>query len=205
VIGQIIVRTGETARCVWPEGTFLQGGSTLAVEVRGKTFVEAFPPGGGFFRGDAPTVAEAEMRCWEQYQRSVACPAHDWDARGYTNGGAFCRLCGVFGSRVFTGEDLGQFCHACGVGTTWGRYSLNAYWDPAASFTGVVNPGPVNEHVWFCREHAPCRVQYEARLSALSAPVDDEVLADVLTRLGGGKDATQGSAAEKPAEGDPSV
>lgn len=174
-----IVRTGEPARHPWPEGTFLQGGTPFFKGGRVR-FVEAFPPEGGFFRGDAPTVAEAETQCWDKYQRSVACPEHDWDARGYTNGGGFCRRCGVFGTHVFTGEQLGQFCHTCGVGTTYDRYSLDAYWDPDASFTGIVNPGPDEDRVWFCEQHAPCRAESEAKLARLSEPISDEAIAAVL-------------------------
>lgn len=177
----LIVRTGEPSRCAWPEGTFLQGGTPF-FEGGKVRFVEAFPPEGGFFRGDAPTVAEAEAQCWEQYQRSVACPGHDWDARGYQNGGALCRLCGVFGSHVFTGEQLGQFCHTCGVGTTYGQYSLDAYWDEERSFTGVVSPEG-SERFWFCGDHAPFRAEYEAKLARLSEPISDEAIATVLQRL----------------------
>lgn len=198
-----IIRTGEHARHGWPEGTFLQGG--IPFFKGGKVrFVEAFPPEGSFFRGDAPTVAEAEDQCWDQYQRSVACPEHQWEVRGYTNGGGICGRCGLFGSHVFTGEQLGQLCHTCGVGTTYGQFALDAYWDPDASFTGVVNPKG-SERFWFCEQHAPCRAEFAAKLKRLSEPIDEEVLADVLTRLAGsaGEDATQAFRRDESAEGDP--
>ncbi len=160
---RIIVRSGgQPVRCAWPEGTFLQGGDPSWREPGDDTFVEAFPPAGGFFRGDAPTIEEAEAKAFAKYSRSVECPGHQWEARGYTNGGGICRLCGVFGSKVFTGVDLGQFCHTCGVGTTWGTYSLDAYWDPAGSFTGVVSPEG-SEQFWFCQQHAPFRAEIAAR------------------------------------------
>lgn len=45
------------------------------------------------------------------------------ESRNYHNGAGFCSRCNTFGSQVFTGEQLGQHCKVCAVGTTyhWGR------------------------------------------------------------------------------------
>ena len=104
-----IARTGQVARHPWPEDVFLQGGARGVVFQRGRdakyytAFVEAFPPR-TFLRGEGATVAEAEDKCWEKYQRLADCPAHPdhgpFDARGYTNGAGFCTRCGSWFSDV---------------------------------------------------------------------------------------------------------
>jgi hypothetical protein len=131
----------------WLPGTFVQGGDNGIVFTRNPekptyttTFVEAFPGdanGGGFFRGEGSSVAEAENDAWTKYQRSLACDEHDWDARGYTNGGGFCKKCNRFGSDVFTGEQLGQFCVVCGKGTTYSQVE-----------------DLEDEAHWYCEEHS---------------------------------------------------
>jgi len=141
----------------WAEGTFLQGGDKGVVFSRtpGKpsyvtAFVEAFPPeelGGGFFRGEGATAAEAETSAWEKWQLSQQCPGHEWEPRGYTNGGGFCKHCKRFGSKVFTGEELGQFCADCGVGTTYDQ---------------TKNTDEVDE--WYCSEHYFAAKKKRARL-----------------------------------------
>lgn len=139
----------------WPEGTFVQAGDKGIVISRSSkpsyvtAFVEAFLPeeidGGGFFRGEALTIAEAESQAWKMYQRSANCVGHEWEKRGYTNGGGFCIHCGRFGSNVFTGEQLGQYCASCNEPTTHDRKPLtaNKYID-----------GSKDEMVWFCKDHS---------------------------------------------------
>lgn len=157
----------------WAEGTFLQGGDKgLVISTssdRGSyttTFIEAFPPenaGGGFFRGEGPTVAEAETKAWEKYQSSVQCPGHEWTARGYTNGAGFCIHCNKFGSEVFTGEQLGQFCHFCGEGT----------------FYAQIKDSDEVEH-WYCKEDSvPART---IRFELLELREEDGALDEAQTR-----------------------
>lgn len=70
-------------------------------------FFEAFPNDPDtFIRGEGQTIAEAEAQAWAEYERVRACPQHDFERRGYTNGAGFCRNCGLFKSKVFppTGE-----------------------------------------------------------------------------------------------------
>lgn len=65
-------------------------------------------------RGDP---AEADDACWAKLQAYLGCGEHEWEARGYRNGGGFCTRCGQFGSKVFTPDQLGLFCAECGVPT----------------------------------------------------------------------------------------
>jgi len=116
------------ARHPWPAETFLQAGKRGIVFTQSEeqpvyrtAFVEAFVDIGqapGFYRGEAETVEAAETAAYLKFQKALACDEHEWFAGKYTNGGGHCRKCGKFGSNVFTGEQLGQFCHMCGVGTT---------------------------------------------------------------------------------------
>lgn len=59
-------------------------------------FFEAFPRDPRtFLRGEGETVAAAEQAAWEQWQNILACPGHEFEARGYTNGLGFCRHCNM--------------------------------------------------------------------------------------------------------------
>lgn len=80
-----------------------------------KAFVECFPEG-SFIRGQGASLAEADDECWAKLQSYTGCE-HQWEARRYRNGGGLCKLCGQFGSEVFTAEQLGLFCTTCGVPT----------------------------------------------------------------------------------------
>lgn len=96
---------------------FVQGGTSGLVFVPGGTnyrtaFVEASPPG-SFIRGEGKTLTEADDACWAKLQRYLGCTTHEWEARGYRNGGGFCKNCGQFGSKVFTPEQLGLLCSTC--------------------------------------------------------------------------------------------
>ena len=107
----------------WEGYDLLQGGSGGIVFKREggnytTCFMEAFIDN-TFIRGEGDTFAEAETHAWEQYKRRVACEPHEWEARGYHNGGAICAKCTSFGSEIFSGEQLRQFCKDCGVGTTY--------------------------------------------------------------------------------------
>lgn len=164
-----IRNTNEPRRQRWPAGTFVQGGDRGAVFTRRGGYVTAFvevgPPGGGFIRGEGPNVECAERVAWLKYAEEAACPGHEYEPRGYTNGAGFCRHCGRFGSHAFTGEQLGQHCSVCGVGTTYGQYSPDAYWDPDQH--RIINPGPREDRVWRCEEHAPCRAEWRAYMDAM--------------------------------------
>ena len=114
----------------WPNGTFVQAGfKGLVVSSDPNkpsyttSFVEAFP-NETFIRGEGETLEEAEKAAWHKYLEHSACPGHEWESRGYQNGGGFCKHCNKFGSKVFTGEQLGQYCNYCGVGTTYGETVL---------------------------------------------------------------------------------
>jgi len=146
----------------WEEGTFLQGGDRGIVITRDPenptyrtAFVEAFPPSSGFFRGEGSSIAEAEKNAWDKWRRSEECPGHEWDARGYTNGGGFCKICKRFGSNVFTGEQLDQFCATCGVGTTYGNVGMDK-----------------DNKVWYCKEHID--VAHRSLYDILLAIPEDE-------------------------------
>lgn len=96
---------------------FVQGGTSGLVLVPGGTnymtaFVECSPPG-SFIRGEGKTLAEADDDCWARLQRYLGCTDHEWEARGYRNGGGFCKKCRQFGSKVFTPKQLGLRCTTC--------------------------------------------------------------------------------------------
>lgn len=100
---------------------FVQGGTGGFVfrrdgESYRTAFVECSVPG-TFIRGEGATLAEADDAAFAKLQAYLSCGAHEWEPRGYTNGGGFCTRCGQFGSRVFTAEQLGLFCTVCSVPT----------------------------------------------------------------------------------------
>lgn len=89
--------------CAWPDDCLVQWGNGI---VPANPFFEAFPAAGGFIRGDADTLEEAERAAFAKYDREIACGKHFWSRwhakRGiYLNGGAHCRKCGCFHGSVF--------------------------------------------------------------------------------------------------------
>ena len=91
---------GHVPSETWPEDCEVQwGGSGLVIRrdggAYGTAFFEAFPSGGGFFRGEGPDIAAAEADCLGKYLRFSRCD-HLWGRGRYTNGGAICRRCGAF-------------------------------------------------------------------------------------------------------------
>lgn len=107
----------------WTEKAYLQGGRKGLVVARGSNesyitaFVEAFIDDGdvdsdGFYRGEGSTVEEAETNAWQKYQAAIECAktGHDYEPRGYRNGCGICKKCQKFSSKIFTGEQLGQYC-----------------------------------------------------------------------------------------------
>ncbi|WP_148649252.1 hypothetical protein [Novosphingobium barchaimii] len=90
-----------TPTCAWPEDCTVQWGHGIIPAV---PFFEAFPTG-TFIRGEGATIAEAEQKAFEKYQRDRACD-HLWGRHRpnhstYTNGAAFCRKCGGFRGSMF--------------------------------------------------------------------------------------------------------
>jgi hypothetical protein len=169
----------------WPEGTFLQGGHKGVVFVRGSnesyetTFVEAFvkdTTDSGFYRGEGETIAAAEEAAWRKYQRNLACGEHEWEARGYKNGGGFCKKCNTFGSEVIDPADLGQFCYSCGVPTTYGETTRSLI---AAGGGNLWETDHEEERLWACKEHFPHKNKWWGNDDVL-----DEDLYDVLKDLG---------------------
>lgn len=130
----------------WPADCFVQGGHSGVVISRTSdnyttAYFEAFPrtPEELFIRGEGPTLEEAEDACWAKLERQGSCPGHEYEPRGYKNGGGFCKHCNQFKGKAFTGEELGQFCVDCGVGTTWANVDDD----------------------WYCKLHSPTRSEEE--------------------------------------------
>ena len=123
-MGRTILRTEHVTEHPWPEDCFLQGGSRgLVISSKGNyatAFVEAFPTEPAtFIRGQGETVQAADDDAWAKYQSYLQCPGHEFEPRGYTNGAGFCVHCKMFGSEVFTAEQLGLFCAVCGTPTNY--------------------------------------------------------------------------------------
>lgn len=120
------------AKHPWPADTTVSAGKGLVLRRNPKDgepssyttlFMEVYPPGAAFIRGEGDSPEACENAAWAKYQLALNCAdggaAHDWESRGYRNGAGFCSRCDTFGSKVFTGEQLGQHCKTCGVGTTY--------------------------------------------------------------------------------------
>lgn len=117
-------QAGITSQYDWGD-IFVQGGDrglVLGKEKAYKTaFVEAFPDINGlgtFIRGEGATTKEAETRCWERYQKFLACPNHEWDRNvngNFRNDGyAKCTHCGM----TATALDPLTKCVTCAHPTT---------------------------------------------------------------------------------------
>ncbi|WP_156251007.1 hypothetical protein [Pseudactinotalea terrae] len=138
----------------WPAGWHVQGGASgLVIRRSGGTYTTAFVEVAPtdpqtFIRGEGATLVEAEQAAWEQAQRTLACPGHEFETRGYTNGAGFCRHCNMFASGAFDVAVVGNPCVTCGARTNWTRVA----------------------GAWYCQDHAPDRAE-RARLRA-EAPDD---------------------------------
>lgn len=115
-MARIIKNTRVEAQHDWPDDVFIQGGQRGVVfggpdGAYQTAFFEAFPTG-TFLRGEGITLAEAENKCWKQYQTYTACdgkgPHGPYERRQYTNGAGFCTRCGAWMSKVF--EPLPEDC-----------------------------------------------------------------------------------------------
>lgn len=82
-----------------------------------KSFFEAFPPAPNntFLRGEGDSVHDAEDRAFTQYEKMMACPQHEWDRRGRTDGYAYCKLCGMSQMAL---EPLTR-CAICDIPSSW--------------------------------------------------------------------------------------
>ncbi|MFJ2662531.1 hypothetical protein [Arthrobacter koreensis] len=152
------------ARHPWPEETIVSGGQGIVFTRSAATgerssystpFIEVYPPDASFIRGEGETPAACEDAAWAKYQLALNCSdnsgTHHWEPRGYLNGAGFCSRCDTFGSQVFTGEQLGQFCRECGAGTTYHTEKDG------------------EEIVWLCKEHAPKQETFESMEELLAA------------------------------------
>lgn len=109
----------------WPEDThcsFGKKGLVLSREGSYTTmFIEVYPRDGVFIRGEGETAEECEAACWDKWQRHLHCDGsgrgHLWEPRGYRNGVGTCARCGVRERDRVTHEQLGAYCHLCGVAT----------------------------------------------------------------------------------------
>lgn len=85
----------------WPIDCMVQWGQNGVVFGNSGTyrtaFFEAFPSV-GFFRGEGATIKDAEADALRAYKKAIGCESHEWSRKGYTNGGGFCRKCGMFGT-----------------------------------------------------------------------------------------------------------
>lgn len=99
---------------LWPDDCLVQWGGrgiVLSIKPEGHyqtAFFEAFPSGGGFIRGEGPSIVDAEASAFAKFQKISVC-AHQWSRKGYINGGGICRCCGAFQSVFQPIVTLGVF------------------------------------------------------------------------------------------------
>lgn len=88
-------------------------------------FFEAFPTTPKtFIRGEGETVLEAETAAWNKLQAYLICSGpngHEFEARGYENGGGFCKHCNMFSSDVIPPIHA---CRNCGI-LAWGGKDID--------------------------------------------------------------------------------
>lgn len=124
-----------TVQKPWPVDTHMNGGGNGLVVVRGAkdsyhtAFFEASPRSPNtFIRGEGESIEAAEESAWAKYQRYTAGDhEHEFETRGYTNGAGFCKHCGMFSSKVFSLQEIGVICVACGAGGNAGKNGEHFY------------------------------------------------------------------------------
>jgi hypothetical protein len=118
----------------WPEDCFIQwGGHGIVLkagtiddvlasgdleQVKQNTsyrtaFVEVSPAKPStFIRGEGETIDAAEMAAWAKYTKTLKCPGHEYERKGYKSGAGICKNCGMFASDVF---EPSEKCVLCGT------------------------------------------------------------------------------------------
>lgn len=84
---------GEPYACEHPWGCFVQCGSSgivLGSESYETAFFEAFP--NDFIRGEGKTIAEAESKAWQAYQKRLACQ-HEYEPESENSYTGVCKKC----------------------------------------------------------------------------------------------------------------
>ncbi|MGU8718568.1 hypothetical protein ACV3RR_03800 [Clostridium perfringens] len=89
-------------------------------------FFEVYPNNPNtYLRVEGKSLSEAEIKAWEQYQKILNCPKHEFERRNYKNGAGFCKYCGLFNSNAF--EPVTK-CHICGRKTNYSYDKDNNYY-----------------------------------------------------------------------------
>lgn len=162
-------------------GIFVQGGRKGIVLGKEGSYRTAFiecSPEGSFIRGEGTTLEEADNACFRKLQAYLGCIEHVWEPRGYQNGAGFCKVCGQFGSGVFTAAQLELFCATCQEptfhkerGTSEGRSVCeehDVYWPYFVAYLEVGDQGSTPAHNVLYRK---LLAMYEGNL-----PLDQGVL-----------------------------
>jgi len=117
----------------WPEDCNLQSGTSGIVFERKKggsyrtAFFEAFPRDPDtFIRGEGKDLGEAENDAWRQFQKNSMCKGHEFEKRGYNNGGGFCKHCNMFKGKAF--EPWEDCKGGCGKKTYYSRDKNDDPW-----------------------------------------------------------------------------
>jgi hypothetical protein len=113
--------------------SFLNPLETLAVAAEGKesevyftAFFEAFPRNPDtFIRGEGKTVLEAEEEAWTLFQKYSTCTNHEFEARGYENGGGFCKHCNMFSGSAIAPTHK---CPVCDTPTWFTKDADGNFW-----------------------------------------------------------------------------
>ena len=132
--GTITGRPWYLCQFAWPDGCFVQCGSAGIVLGVAQTvcFFEAFPASPDtFLRAEsAKSIADAELKCWEQWLRILQCDRDhtdplNFEARGLQNGYGYCCGCrlGVPGITPPTHP-----CRQCGVLTWYAQDIEREFW-----------------------------------------------------------------------------
>lgn len=150
-------REGWIPEQPWAEDVFVQWGNCGVVFSRKKgayttAFFEAFPNNPKtFIRGEGKDVPEAELDAFKKYQRYLACPEHEFEARGYTNGSGICKHCGLFMSKVFPPHLI---CKHCGKAIHEGFDDIhgNVYCEECEEKHGIPKEDWTEEHRAYQRD-----------------------------------------------------
>lgn len=154
-ISQLSILRGYPYECTfdWPADCFVQAGDNGIVFVldgSGKdyrtAFFEAFPKEPAtFIRGEGKTIAEAESAAWSKYEKALACPGHEFERRGYTNGLGFCKRCNMSLSHAF---EPSTRCCVCAMPTNWTSDAKGLYYcEEHHSYKPLADWTPVDWHI----------------------------------------------------------
>lgn len=141
-------------------------------------FFEAFPKKPTcFLRGEGSNVEEAELNCWNKYQKVLTCN-HEMERRNRRDGYGYCKHC-AYSSMVF--EPLDKCCK-CGTPTRWQTDYKGNHYCQKHSRNIPKNPNP--RHFDIIHHRVPRKYKKLLKKAATKKFINKGIIGSVKMKVG---------------------